>query len=606
MFAVTSWCRKFGAASAMAWTLIAGATAQAAPICSLGIMANLPVTMRGLRASVPVKINGKDTSFWLDSGAFFSIMSAAKAAELDLKVGAAPPGFYLVGIGGTASAGVTTVKSFGIVGQNITNIQFLVGGSDAGNGLIGRNLLGLADTEFDLANGSVKLIHPKDCDGPLAYWAGTKPYFVVPLNSGENPNDHQFRLPVTINGAKVEAVLDTGAPTSLISRRAAERAGIDLSGPGVTPEERIGGFGRSTKSGWVVPVASVGIGDEQILKTHLSVIDGDIVQGNGAPDMLLGADFVLAHHLYVARAQHRIYFTYSGGRPFITSSEPASVVSDASPAAIPEGTRRVEAVSNAGADPKTADDFARRGSARLAQRAFAGAIADLTKAIDMAPGTAGYFRDRAKAYGASGQASAARADMARALEIDPNDAELLTVRGFMRLRDKDRAGALVDAEAASRLTPPTSLDMSQLAFLFERLGQPARAIALYDGVIAVHHEDSRLGELLNGRCWVRALANTELDKALDDCNRAIKRGGAKAAFLDSRGLVFFRRGDLAAALADYDAAIQLEPRQAWSLYMRGLTRIRLGQAEAGAADKATAANIQPDIAGDVASYGLSS
>jgi predicted aspartyl protease len=250
-------------------------------------MANLPVTMQGLRASVPVKINGKDTSFWLDSGAFFSIMSAAKAAELDLKVGAAPPGFYLVGIGGSASAGVTTVKSFGIVGQNITNIQFLVGGSDAGNGLIGRNLLALADTEFDLANGAVKLIHPKGCDGPLAYWAGANPYFVVPLNSDDNPHDHQFRLPVTINGVKIEAVLDTGAPTSLISRRTAERAGIDLSGPGVIPEDRIGGFGRSTKSGWVVPVASVSVGDEQILKTHLSVIDGDIVQGNGAPDMLL-------------------------------------------------------------------------------------------------------------------------------------------------------------------------------------------------------------------------------------------------------------------------------------------------------------------------------
>lgn len=45
----------FGLATA---ALVAG-TGSAAAVCTLGVMANLPVTMEGLRASVPLKVNGK-------------------------------------------------------------------------------------------------------------------------------------------------------------------------------------------------------------------------------------------------------------------------------------------------------------------------------------------------------------------------------------------------------------------------------------------------------------------------------------------------------------------------------------------------------------------
>ena len=30
-------------------------------------------------------------------------------------------------------------------------------------------------------------------------------------------------------------------------------------------------------------------------------------------DMLLGMDFFLSHHIYISKAQHRLYFTYNGG-----------------------------------------------------------------------------------------------------------------------------------------------------------------------------------------------------------------------------------------------------------------------------------------------------
>lgn len=585
--------------SVAAWAALMAAVA-AAPVaragsCSIGVIADLPVTMDGLRATVPVSVNGRETRFWLDSGAFFSIMPMAKALELGLKPGTVPvEGFELTGIGGGFNTAYVVIKSFGFATTKLTDVGFLVGGTDAGNGLIGANTLGFADTEFDLADGSVKLTRARGCGkAPLAYWAAGKQHFEAQLIVDSAHGGHGFDLWVTINGARIKATIDSGAYTSLLSRRAAERAGIALAGPGVVAIDGIGGFGRRRARGWTVPVDDIGIGDQHILRTRLDVIDGPIIDLDDAPEMLLGADWLLAHRVYVARDQRMIYFTYSGGKPFATSSPPpADVVARA--VALPAGARRVEALTPTAA-PATAQEFARRAKVRQAQESRADALADLTRAIALAPGDAGHYRERAELYLASGERNKAAADLDRALSLAPADADALRTRATLRLDQGDRTGALVDADAAARLTTPASLDMVWVANLYGRLGQPARAVPLLDGVIAAHRDDAKLGSLLNARCWMRGLAGAELDRALDDCNRAIRRDGANPAFVDSRALVRFRQGAFAAALADYDAALKGDDQQPWSRYMRGATRRQLGDAAGALADLKAARAIEPGI-----------
>src|ERR1700761_6361353 len=68
--------------------------------CKLGRMLELPVTMNGLRPLVNVQINGTDTLFLADSGAFYSMISPAAAAELKLKLRAGPFGLVVQGVGG--------------------------------------------------------------------------------------------------------------------------------------------------------------------------------------------------------------------------------------------------------------------------------------------------------------------------------------------------------------------------------------------------------------------------------------------------------------------------------------------------------------------------
>jgi tetratricopeptide (TPR) repeat protein len=90
------------------------------------------------------------------------------------------------------------------------------------------------------------------------------------------------------------------------------------------------------------------------------------------------------------------------------------------------------------------------------------------------------------------------------------------------------------------------------------------------------------------------LAGQELDRALADCNAALKLRSGDPSFLDNRGLVQLRRGDNDRATADYDAVLKVQPRNAWALYGRGLARQRKGMKAEGDADIAAALAIDKD------------
>jgi len=322
--------------------------------CELGRVARLPVTMEGLRASVPVTVNGTPTQFWLDSGAFFSIMPKARADALGLPLRAPPEGLFIIGFGGSADVRVATIRSFGIAGATLNNVEFLVGGSDSGNGFIGLNLLGVYDTDYDLANGTVDLMRAKGCgDANLAHWAGDKPVTVIDLVPGNSATFNHIYGRGQINGKDVRLVFDTGASATVLTRGAAERLGIDLSAPGVIASAEMGGVGRKSHQSWIVKLATFSIGGEEIRNTPIRVVDG-AVAGLQA-DVILGADFFLAHHIFVVRSQKRIYLTYNGGPVFslTTDGETGKAVTRAENMVGDETT----------AAPEDAAGFARRGAA---------------------------------------------------------------------------------------------------------------------------------------------------------------------------------------------------------------------------------------------------
>ncbi|HEY2481974.1 MAG TPA: retropepsin-like aspartic protease, partial [Caulobacteraceae bacterium] len=153
--------------------LLPPAPAKAA--CNVHIMATLPVTMQGTRPLVEARINGAPAMFMADSGAFYSFISPGAAAQFHLHPVAAPFGMRVKGVGGSAELSVADVRDFTLAGIPVPHAQFFVGGSETGGraqGIIGRNILSMADVEYDLAGGAIRLLRTDGCRGAsLAYWA---------------------------------------------------------------------------------------------------------------------------------------------------------------------------------------------------------------------------------------------------------------------------------------------------------------------------------------------------------------------------------------------------------------------------------------------------
>jgi predicted aspartyl protease len=284
--------------------------------CKLAQLGELPVTMRGTRPLVHAGINGSDALFLADSGAFYSTLTTAATASYKLPLQNAPVTFGMQGVGGEAHTRLTVVRTFTIFGQPIPNVDFFVldGGLDTGvAGIIGQNVFRLGDVEYDLAHNVIRIMRSQDCrNTPLAYWAAaeSKPMSVIDIEPPSRYSPHTTGV-AYLNGTEIRVLFDTGAVRSILSLQAARRAGVTPDGPGVVSAGAWHGIGPGSGASWIAPFASFRIGDEEIHNTHLRFGDEHLMV-----DMLLGADFFLSHHIYVASGQRKLFFTYNGGPVF--------------------------------------------------------------------------------------------------------------------------------------------------------------------------------------------------------------------------------------------------------------------------------------------------
>lgn len=282
--------------------------------CTIGQLMQLPVTIVDRQPTVPAMINGNKVALVVDSGAFFSVLSSSVAAEYQLPHSPAPEGFYLEVIGGRTEVDIATVKDFSLGGHSFKRVQFLVGTSEPGEaGLLGQNFLGMADVEYDLPDGAVRLMQPRGCGhANLAYWVKNDNFSMLNIESADSAGKHTQGT-VEIDGVKLRAIFDTGAATTILTRHAANRLGFRPDGPKVTEAGVTRGLGRGVVQTWIAPFGALTLGDNETIKNirlRVGEIDDDSF------DMLIGADFFLSHRVYVSNQLGKMYFSYIGGPVF--------------------------------------------------------------------------------------------------------------------------------------------------------------------------------------------------------------------------------------------------------------------------------------------------
>ena len=319
--------------------------AKSAPSrCQLGLVADFKVKLDRFRPLIEGRINGQPVQILVDTGAFTTTLWTSAARELHLRL-TDVNGLTVVGAGGRSVAFQTVIENLQLGGLNYKNFHVLVTGSGAHDAalIMGRDILGRTDIEFDLAHDALRLLIPKDCrDDEMPYWAA-KGYSQAPIRRAGG-KAQPIELDVQLNGRTVQAILDSGAALSIATPAAASRSGVKLDGPQGTGR----GIGPRQVASQIGVLDTFTLGDETIRKAKIRFADlfkGTEIAYTGSrlgerpdmPEMLLGADFLRSHRVLVSPSHRMVFFTYEGGPVFDVTSRaepaPEPVATPASPAA---------------------------------------------------------------------------------------------------------------------------------------------------------------------------------------------------------------------------------------------------------------------------------
>lgn len=296
--------------------LSAGASAADEAACQYVQIGELPLRYLGdsFHPAVDGSINGKPVTMLFDTGAHATLLTPRAAQRFDLTQRST--GRYSRGIGGETRMYSARIDDFGIgpihTGKRRLDVIGEMGWNGDFDAIVGADFLFQADMEIALADKAVRFFRPHNCkDSYLAYWG--KDAVEVPF-TGSFGNSRNQVFTVKLNGIELDAVIDSGAGTSIVFARGARKAGVGPDTPGTVKAGFGVGVGADKAQQWRAVFKTLAIGGELIRDAELVISDdgGD----RHSADILLGADFLRAHRVLFAMSQQRLYISYLGGEIF--------------------------------------------------------------------------------------------------------------------------------------------------------------------------------------------------------------------------------------------------------------------------------------------------
>ncbi len=311
--------------------LLAIRPADAAPAqCQYTLLSGLPIQFDELKPTLAATINGKPVTLLVDTGSTRNILVQQSAEKLGLKL--TPGRRRYFGVGGETKLDKTVLDDISL-GSLAFHKQAVFVAEDFElhqDMLLGAEFLFQKDLEMSLRAKELKLFKSEGCDEAfLAYWDVDAQD--VPLEKLA-VGDPRAAVTVELNGKKLRALIDSGAQRSAINLAAASKLGITPESENIADQGTTVGIGKQETKHWTAKFQSFTIGGETINNPKIDILDlygaaksdsiktGDIIFDDEGPEMLLGADFLRAHHVLFAFSQRRFYFSYLGGSVFDVSS----------------------------------------------------------------------------------------------------------------------------------------------------------------------------------------------------------------------------------------------------------------------------------------------
>jgi predicted aspartyl protease len=322
-----------------------GASAEECGPLKIFASADLRMAPEDRAAFVPVTLQGQTKYMLLDTGGVISELTPGTVTALGLESHKTPT-VQFFDIKGNYVDHATVVPDFAIGGLKGTNVEFVVGPDDLFEksediaGILGPGILRFYDVALDFANRKLTLLSPDHCEGKVIYWKADA-VAAVPMQV-VRASGH-IVVPVVLDGHKLNALVDTGASSSVLNLSVAE-----------------GDFKLSLKQPDMVPVRALGDRDNSMVYSHtfkslsfegIAVtnptfhIIPDLERGQmerpppigtrfkdtnaeeGLPDMLLGMDVLQHLHLYVAYKEQKLYVTPASAPPAVADGAPATASS---------------------------------------------------------------------------------------------------------------------------------------------------------------------------------------------------------------------------------------------------------------------------------------
>lgn len=275
--------------------------------CKPRRQAELPIVFLGNLPLVNVTVNGAGATFLLDTGAERTIMVAAAAKRLGVDAHYEYPR-RMRSLDGAVSSGDARLHNLGLGGTALSDFRVLVGsvslpglGGRPLDGLFGADFFSSFEVDLDLAHARMTLHERLACAIAAPPWS--EPFAAIPVN--RSLHDHLF-FPVTLDGHRFAAFIDTGAESSAVDAGAALALGVSGAALNHDPVADLRGAGSELVKSRAHRFARLEIGgetlrDRVIVVTNLRLQDADLV---------LGVDFLRSRRVWLSYASHQIFLAH--------------------------------------------------------------------------------------------------------------------------------------------------------------------------------------------------------------------------------------------------------------------------------------------------------